>query len=466
MLGGVKTAIYLRQSLDRDRNQLAVDRQREDLLALCARKGWDDPLEYADDNISAKKGSRRPAFDELCRDIRDGVIGRLAVWDDDRLRRTVRDGEDFIDLAEARGIALANVGGDIDLSTPQGRMFFRMKGTIASYEIEHKAKRQKRANRQRAMAGKAWVQRSFGYDGNKIVKREADAIRRACRDLLNGASLWSIAQQWNSQGLTTVKGYAWTGGQVREVLLRASNAGLVVYGVKGHKNRQDAVLEGVQAARPAIVKRDVWDSVCTLLADPKRHTGKSPGRRYLLSGIAVCGDCGKTMGSTIRITDSGKRAVYQCKRVGCMKIVRDLDKTDQRVIDTITRRLAKPDAAVTLAKPTVDTAALRDAITELEGQITAANAEYDDGIIDGRRLQGRVDRVNEKLAPLKDKLLGVHMSRDIKELAGKPDAAARFAALPLDRRRGVIDTLATVTIHRQVKKGGRFEPAAITVDWK
>ena len=41
------------------------------------------------------------------------------------------------------------------------------------------------------------------------------------------------------------------------------------------------------------------------------------------------------------------------------------------------------------------------------------------------------------------------MSRDVKDLAGKPDAAERFEALPLDRRRGVIDTLAVVTIHRQ-----------------
>ena len=58
------------------------------------------------------------------------------------------------------------------------------------------------------------------------------------------------------------------------------------------------------------------------------------------------------------------------------------------------------------------------------------------------------------------------MSRDVKDLAGKPDAADRFEALPLDRRRGVIDTLAVVTIHRQVKAGGRFDPEAITVDWK
>jgi hypothetical protein len=54
----MKTAVYMRQSLDRDRNQLAIDRQREDLLKLCAtKKGWDDPIEYCDDNISEESVS-------------------------------------------------------------------------------------------------------------------------------------------------------------------------------------------------------------------------------------------------------------------------------------------------------------------------------------------------------------------------------------------------------------------------
>lgn len=57
------------------------------------------------------------------------------------------------------------------------------------------------------------------------------------------------------------------------------------------------------------------------------------------------------------------------------------------------------------------------------------------------------------------------MSADVRTLAGKRDAAKRFAALPLDRRRGVIDTLATVTIHKQ-RAGGKFDPAAITVDFE
>ena len=80
--------------------------------------------------------------------------------------------------------------------------------------------------------------------------------------------------------------------------------------------------------RPAwkpIVDRDVWESVRRYLADPKRFTGRSMGRKHLLSGIAYCGECGKRMGTCLKPTKSGsKRVVYQCKNVGCMKIVRDL----------------------------------------------------------------------------------------------------------------------------------------------
>jgi len=56
----MKTAIYLRQSLDRNQNHLAIDRQREACLELCQRHGWADTVEYIDNDTSASTG-RRPA---------------------------------------------------------------------------------------------------------------------------------------------------------------------------------------------------------------------------------------------------------------------------------------------------------------------------------------------------------------------------------------------------------------------
>ena len=390
-------------------------------------------------------------------DIRSGAIESVVAYDADRLQRQPLELEEFIILCEKHNVKMATVGGDFDLSTEQGQYYARLEAARSRREVQRKSARQKDANRQRAKAGKTWVQRTFGYDGDEIVEHEADAIRKASHALLNGASLWSIALQWNSEGLRTAKGNTWTGGTVRQVLSRARNAGLQSY--------DGEVLDNVTPAWKPIVERDVWEAVCKLLADPKRHTGKSQGRKHLLSGIAICDVCGKTMGTTARKVKGGNRVVYQCKRLGCMKIVRDLEQTDKRIVDAITKRLAEPDAAVTLASPTVDTAALRDKINDLRAQIAQPEHDYDEGLITAARLNARIERVNEKLTPLQDKLLGVHMSRDVKDLAGKPDAAQRFAALPLDRKRGVIDTLATVTIHRQ-RKGGRFDPASITVDFK
>ena len=149
-----------------------------------------------------------------------------------------------------------------------------------------------------------------------------------------------------------------------------------------------------------------------------------------------------------------------------MRMVRDLAKTDELVIGDITERLADPDAARKLSKPTVDTKALHDQIDTLRKLITATREEYTEGLIDARDRNARIERITEKLSPLEDKVLGSHMSRDVKDLPGSPMRPSGSRALPLDRRRGVVDTLATVTIHRQAKQGGRFDPEAITVDWK
>jgi site-specific DNA recombinase len=476
----MKTAIYLRQSLDRDRTELAIDRQRDACLKLCRTNGWTDTVEYVDNNTSATKG-RRPEYQQMLADIRSGAIDAVVAYDADRLQRQPLELEEFIILCtEKHNVNMATVGGDFDLSTEQGQYYARLEAARSRREIQRKSARQKAANRQRAHAGKPWVSRPFGYTmkvdrekaeakgktwdpvtdatDNEIVAHEAAAIRKACRALLKGATLYSIAQEWNSAGLRTSKGCTWTGGTVKQVLIRPRNAGLQVY--------DGEVLDGVKPAWPAIVKRDVFDAVCVVLGDPKRHTGRSTGRKHLLPGIAICGVCNRPIGTAVRkLKSGGNRPVYQCKRMGCMKIVRDLAETDKLVIDIITATLADPKWAAALAKrPTVDTAELSAQADALHTLIAETREEYEEGLINARDRNARLDRLNEKLAAVNAKLLPAHMSPDLKDLAGKPDAAKRFAALPtLDRRRAVIDVMAVVTIHPQEKQGGRFDHRAITV---
>ena len=90
----------------------------------------------------------------------------------------------------------------------------------------------------------------------------------------------------------------------------------------------------------------MWEAVLQAAGRPEAFTGKSPGRKHLLSGIADLRRVRQAMGTAIRADQAAARGVvYQCKRLGCMKIVRDLAKTDKLVIGIITERLAEPEAA-------------------------------------------------------------------------------------------------------------------------
>ena len=243
-------------------------------------------------------------------------------------------------------------------------MVARIMGAVDRAEVEKKSARQKLANKQRAKNGKPWVQRSFGYDGNAIVPAEAAAIRKACRALLNGATLWSIAKEWNAKGITTVKGYQWEGSKVRQVLLRPRNAGLQIY--------DGEILDGVEAAWKPIVDRDTWEAVRKTLADPKRFTGRSMGRKHLLSGIAYCGECERRMGTMCSKTKSGaNRPVYQCKNIGLHE-----DRAGPRPHRRARRRrhhraAGRPRRGAHAGQPTVDAERCTSQIATLRALITA-----------------------------------------------------------------------------------------------
>jgi site-specific DNA recombinase len=155
----------VRISQDREGAGLGVARQEEDCRPLCARKGWQVAGVYADNDVSAYTGKPRPAWARLLADIEAGRVDAIACWHVDRLTRTPRELEDVIDLHDQAGIELATVTGEIDLSTPTGRLVARTLGAAARHESEHKGERRRRAELQAAQQGRphASGQRGYGY---------------------------------------------------------------------------------------------------------------------------------------------------------------------------------------------------------------------------------------------------------------------------------------------------------------
>lgn len=72
-------AVYVRQSEDKTGHEAAVQRQEADCRLMAQAKGWDSPVLYADNSISATTGKTRPAFERLLGDIDRGLVSGVVV---------------------------------------------------------------------------------------------------------------------------------------------------------------------------------------------------------------------------------------------------------------------------------------------------------------------------------------------------------------------------------------------------
>ncbi|WP_275888197.1 recombinase family protein [Nonomuraea lactucae] len=148
-----RSSIYLRISLDHTGEGLAVERQRADCERIARERGWKIVATYTDNSISASdKANVRPDYDRMVRDYSNGRFDAVICWDLDRLTRQPRQLEDWIDAATEPGLLLVTANGEADLSTDGGRLFARIKASVARAEVERA--RQSAAQRQRAAMGR------------------------------------------------------------------------------------------------------------------------------------------------------------------------------------------------------------------------------------------------------------------------------------------------------------------------
>ncbi len=103
----MQAAIYLRQSEDRDSDQLAVERQREDCAKLCAQRGW-ATTEYVDNDTSATAQETAAGLSARCSQT-SARVSSTPSWRGTWIASTAspRELEDLIDLADQKHLALA-----------------------------------------------------------------------------------------------------------------------------------------------------------------------------------------------------------------------------------------------------------------------------------------------------------------------------------------------------------------------
>ncbi|WP_301114290.1 recombinase family protein [Microbacterium sp.] len=455
----LRTAIYTRISKDTEGTELGVQRQEQDCRREAERRGWDVVQVYTDNDVSATRSKVRPEYQRMIRDIESGHIQAVVVWAVDRLTRTPRELEDIIDLADKRGLTFANVGGTIDLGTPEGRAMARQMGTFARLEVENQAKRLRRKFQEKAEKGEPHGYSPYGYtriDGRDVpVEGEAAIVRECARRILARESLRSVCADLNARGIPAPKSAQWNTTILRQILLRPSNAGL-----RTHRGK----VVGPATTVP-IIDGDTHAQLVALLTDPtRRDNNAGPTPKYLLAGLALCGLCGGKMRRTVGRMDKGKRQppAYQCAE--CFRVRRRQDKVDEVVEGVIVARLSRDDAVELFAAEDSKVAdEARREIATIDAKLETAADQFASDAITGVQLKRITAGLRERRA-IAERQLEAAKPRSVLMAVAGADAAARWAELPLGAKREAVETLVRVTVLPS-GAGKPFDPESVRIDW-
>lgn len=470
----LRAAKYRRISDDREGRELGVTRQDEDLDKLAAQRGYQVVADYCDNDRGASTRSRkkRPEYDRMLADARAGDFDVILAYTSARLTRRPLEHEAQIGLAEQHGIRYDFVRSpSFDLGTASGRQIARTLAAQDAAESEIISERVQRAREDQARHGRfgGGNKRRFGFEPDGITVREGEAveIRMAADQVLLGVSLRAVAKDLNTRGVVMGSGKPWEARRVRDTLLLPRIAGLVVH--------RGEVLENVVAPWAPIIPRGQWEALCSMLRDTSRRSYFGGNQaKYLGANIYRCGHPDHEPDErppmiTSWVTSKGMR-LYRC-RDSPGHLARAAVPIDELVQDVVTARLARKDAAALLAaRPNVDTAKLDRDAGQLRAQIAEAGDLWEDGILSRADVTSRVRRLRAKLDVIEARQAASAERDPLAGIAGNPDAVAIWRAFPLDRKRGVLDRVATVTIHKgrrgRSADGSYLDPSTIDITTK
>jgi site-specific DNA recombinase len=318
----MKVALYARVSSEKQDVDLSISAQLKSLREYAARNGHEVTKEYVDESESGKT-TARPAFREMISAARrspkpfDLILG----WKYSRFARSREDSIVFKTMLRKNGIRVVSISEPAE-DTPTGKLLEAMIESLDEFYSANLGEEVTRGMRESASRGFYISARApFGYrkvkvnDGGKerpkleLELNQAHVVTRIFSLVLEGKGLMEIAKQLNKEGVAGPKGKGWIKTTIHKILINEVYTGTLVW---GRNSVRDLSPIRVDNAWPAIIDRDTFERVQSLLKDraPVNLHPKRVASRYLLSGLARCGHCGKNLVG--HDAKSGRFTYYVC----------------------------------------------------------------------------------------------------------------------------------------------------------
>lgn len=337
----------------------------------CLKKIGDKPyILFKDEGVSGEVIDR-PGLTDLRDNVQAGVIDEIVCYDPDRLSRKLMHQLMLDDEFRKKGARLIFVNGEY-AQTPEGQLFFSMRGAISEFEKEKIKQRTKGGKLRKAREGKVLGNyHLYGYgfkDGKYIIDEEQAKVVKRIFDYFTEPTspfkgINGIAKHLTEIGIPTARGgKVWHRQVVRQILLNISYTGKHPhnrYDSEGDYVRKQSGETSKQKVRPmeewifveipAIISEEQFNTAQELLKESRRRYTKSSVNQYLLSGLLRCKDCGNTMTGrkekwwdSHQFTYSDAKNTAGSKNPGCGNRIK-MEELDEAVWTHISDLLNNPD---------------------------------------------------------------------------------------------------------------------------
>lgn len=285
-----RAGIYIRVSTEEQAlHGYSLAAQRNACIKKAKEMGAETILEFADEGFSGAT-LERPGLNRLREVVKERMIDMVVIYDPDRFSRKLSQQLLITEEFDKAGVELVFCNFDW-VDSPEGRLFYSIKGAIAEYERELIRERMMRGKTQKALQGGipgSVLHFGYNYDPEtetiSINEREAEIVRYIFKSLVEDhKSISRIALELTEAGIPTKKKVGhWYRQVVKQILNNPVYKGEWVY-------------KGIKIPVPAIIDEGTWDKAQRRLEEIWRLTTNRGKHKYLLSGLLTCADCGMTM---------------------------------------------------------------------------------------------------------------------------------------------------------------------------
>ena len=431
-----KAALYIRVSTDAQFEEgYSVEAQKEMLEGYCRSRGIRRFEFYIDGGFTGSNIDR-PEMKRLIEEVRAGLVSQVAVYKLDRLSRSQKDTLYLIeDVFNPCGVSFTSLNENLDTGTPMGRAMLGILSAFAQLERETIRERTRMGMLERVKQGYWMVggHPTFGYDydseqGILVPNADAERVRKAYSLYLEGFSAARIAE---------ILGFRHD-KQVRDLLRRRSNLGLIEYNGQEYPGRHQPIVPQAQ-----------FDRVQEMLE--RRSENRQVQSDRLLTGLVWCGRCGARMRYQ-KWGEKGDKLSCYSQQTSKKYLIRDPDcdnpkpwarEVEQAVLaDLFARALAPESAEAPAEESLLDTLlAQRTAARARLGRLYALYAAAEDEVLleSIQSHKKALERIDQRIVRAQD--VQSQAQRQEQRRARIQTLADAWPLMTLDERRAVLREL-------------------------